>query len=75
MNTGKTRFAQRMEFPPWSRFGRIVARYDGDRAVRTLTCAANGLAHLGAIPVGALAGLCGSITGRQSARVWPSRLA
>jgi Domain of unknown function (DUF4372) len=40
MNTGKTLFAQLMDFLPWSTFSRIVARYDGDRAVRTLPCAA-----------------------------------
>ena len=40
MNTGKTIFAQLMDFLPWSTFDRIVARYDGDRAVRTLSCAA-----------------------------------
>jgi hypothetical protein len=28
-----------MDFLPWSTFTRIVARYDGDRRVRTLTCA------------------------------------
>src|ERR1700712_5034911 len=39
MNTGKTLFAQLMDFLPWSTFGRIVARYDGDRAVRKLPCA------------------------------------
>jgi len=39
MNTGKTLFAQLMDFLPWSTFDRIVARYDGDRAVRTLSCA------------------------------------
>ena len=39
MNTGKTLFAQLMDFLPWSTFTRIVARHDGDRAVRTLTCA------------------------------------
>jgi len=31
-------FAQLMDFLPWSTFNRIVARYDGDRAVRTLSC-------------------------------------
>jgi hypothetical protein len=36
MNTGKTLFAQLMDFLPWSTFARIVARNDGDRAVRTL---------------------------------------
>jgi len=39
MNTGKTLFAQLMDFLPWSSFMRIVARYGGDRAVRTLACA------------------------------------
>jgi hypothetical protein len=39
MNTGKTLFAQLMDFLPWSTFMRIVARYGGDRAVRTLSCA------------------------------------
>jgi hypothetical protein len=38
MNTGKTLFAQVMEFLPWKTFGRIVARYDGDSRVRTLSC-------------------------------------
>jgi hypothetical protein len=40
MNTGKTLFAQLMDFLPWSTFDRIVARYHGNRAVRTLPCAA-----------------------------------
>ena len=40
MNTGKTPFAQLMDFLPWSTFDRIVARYDGNRAVRTLPCTA-----------------------------------
>jgi uncharacterized protein DUF4372/DDE family transposase len=40
MNTGRTLFAQLMDFLPWSTFSRIVARYDGDRAVRTLSCTA-----------------------------------
>jgi hypothetical protein len=39
MNSGKTLFAQLMDFLPWTTFARIVARYDGDRAVRTLSCA------------------------------------
>ena len=39
MNTGKTLFAQLMDFLPWSTFGRLVSRYDGDRRVRALTCA------------------------------------
>ena len=39
MNTGKTLFAQLMDFLPWSTFDRIVARYDGNRAVRRLPCA------------------------------------
>jgi hypothetical protein len=40
MNTGKTLFAQLMDFLPWSTFDRIVARYDGNRAARKLPCAA-----------------------------------
>lgn len=39
MNTGKTLFAQVMEFLPWKTFHRIVAGYDGDHRVRTLSCA------------------------------------
>jgi transposase len=39
VNSGKTLFAQLMDFLPWSTFTRIVARYDGDARVRTLYCA------------------------------------
>ena len=39
MNSGKTLFAQLMDFLPWSTFTRIVARYGGDQRVRTLSCA------------------------------------
>ena len=39
MNTGKTLFAQMMDFLPWTTFARCVARYDGDRSVKSLTCA------------------------------------
>ena len=39
MNTGKTLFAQLMDFLPWTTFARYVARYGGDKNVRTLTCA------------------------------------
>ena len=39
MNTGKTLFAQLMDFLPWTTFARYVARYGGDKSVRTLTCA------------------------------------
>ena len=38
MNTGKTLFAQLIDFLPWKTFGRIVTRYDGDNRVRTLSC-------------------------------------
>lgn len=38
MNTGKTLFAQLMNFVPWSTFTRLVDRYDGDLRVRALTC-------------------------------------
>jgi hypothetical protein len=41
MNTGKTLFAQIMDFLPWSTFDRIVARYDGNRGVRKLSCTAH----------------------------------
>jgi len=36
MSTGKTLFAQLMDFLSWSTFSRIVVRYDGDRAVPCL---------------------------------------
>jgi len=39
MNTGKTLFAQLMDFLPWTTFSRIVDRYGGDRRVRTFPCA------------------------------------
>jgi hypothetical protein len=39
MNTGKTLFAQLMDFLPWTTFGRYVARYGGDKGMRTLSCA------------------------------------
>ena len=44
MNTGKTLFAQIMDFLPWKTFHRIVARYGGDKGVRSLTCAEQFLA-------------------------------
>jgi Domain of unknown function (DUF4372)/Transposase DDE domain len=40
MNTGKTLFAQLMDLLRWSTFDRIVARYEGNRGVRKLSCAA-----------------------------------
>jgi DDE family transposase/uncharacterized protein DUF4372 len=39
MNTGKTLFAQVMEFVPWKTFSRIVARHNGEAGTRTLTSA------------------------------------
>ena len=39
MNTGKTLFAQLMDFLPWSTFTRLVQQYGGDRYVKSLTCA------------------------------------
>ena len=39
MNTGKTLFAQIMEFVPWTSFSRIVQRHGGNAGVRTLSCA------------------------------------
>ena len=38
MNAGRLLFAQLMDFIPWSSFARSVARYGGDRRVRSLTC-------------------------------------
>jgi hypothetical protein len=39
VQVGKTLFTQLMDFLPWTTFARIVARYGGDRRVRTLSCA------------------------------------
>jgi hypothetical protein len=39
VNSGKTLFAQLMDFLPWSTFTRIVSRYGGDWRERTLSCA------------------------------------
>jgi hypothetical protein len=38
MNAGKLLFAQLMDFVPWTSFARSVARYDGDRRVRSFSC-------------------------------------
>ncbi len=38
MYTGKTLFAQIMDFLPWSTFHRIVARYGGDHRIRIFRC-------------------------------------
>ena len=38
MNTGKTIFAQVMDYVPVRRFGTCVRRYDGDKHIRTLSC-------------------------------------
>jgi len=39
MNTGKTLFAQLMEFVPWTSVARIIKRYGGDTRVRSFNCA------------------------------------
>lgn len=39
MNSGKTLFAQVMDFVPWTSFARIVDRHDGNARVRSLTAA------------------------------------
>lgn len=39
MNSGKTLFAQVMEFVPWKTFSRIIARRNGDAGTRTLSSA------------------------------------
>jgi len=38
MNTGRTLFAQIMDFVPWTSFERLVTKYGGDVRVRTLRC-------------------------------------
>jgi len=38
MYAGKLVFAQLMEFAPWHTFGRLVAKYRGDRNVRRFSC-------------------------------------
>ena len=38
MYTGKTLFAQLMDFLPWTTFARIAERYGGDRYVKSLRC-------------------------------------
>ncbi len=38
MYTGKTLFAQLIDFLPWTTFTRLVARYGGNHRVRTLPC-------------------------------------
>ena len=38
MYTGKTLFAQIMDFLPWKTFHRLVCRYNGDHRIRTLPC-------------------------------------
>jgi hypothetical protein len=39
MYIGKTLFAQIMDFLPWKTFHRIIDRHDGDRYVKSMTCA------------------------------------
>ena len=39
MHSGKTLFAQLMDFLPWTTFSRIVTRNRGNHRVRTLSCA------------------------------------
>jgi len=38
MNTGKTLFAQLMDFLPWTTFTRIVDRHGGDHYMKSLAC-------------------------------------
>ena len=38
MYVGKTLFAQLMQFVPWTSFSRVVARYSGDKGVRSFAC-------------------------------------
>jgi hypothetical protein len=38
MHSGRTVFSQIMDFAPWYPFDRCVARYGGDRGVRSFSC-------------------------------------
>lgn len=38
MNTGKTLFAQLMDFLPWTTFTRLVNRHGGDRYAKSFAC-------------------------------------
>ena len=38
MNTGKTLFAQLMDFLPWTTFSRLVDRHGGDRYAKSFAC-------------------------------------
>ena len=38
MNTGKTLFAQLMDFLPWTTFARLVDRHGGDRYAKSFAC-------------------------------------
>jgi len=39
MYSGRTIFAQLMDYVPWTSFSRIVARYGGDTRIRNMSCA------------------------------------
>ena len=39
MYIGKTLFAHLMDFLPWKTFHRIIDRHDGDRYIKSMTCA------------------------------------
>jgi len=58
VNAGKLLFAQLMDFLPWTSFARSVARYGGDRRVRSLSCAEQFSRH----------GVCPVDLSRESAR-------
>jgi Domain of unknown function (DUF4372) len=45
MYTGKTLFAQLMDFLPWTSFHRIVERHQGNHRIRTLSCAEWEITH------------------------------
>ena len=45
MHTGTTLVSQIMGFLPWKSFHRLVARFEGDRRVRTLSCAEHSQLH------------------------------
>src|SRR5271166_7033363 len=66
MNTGKTLFAQLMEFLPWKTFSRIVARYGGDNRVRTLSLGSRCIGIFGAAGIEQVVDLSGHRSSRTA---------
>ncbi len=76
MNTGKTLFAQLLDFLPWSTFERIVARYHGDRSGR---CPVHANTRLWRLPNSPIERACATSKPRcrlnlPSCTIWVCRL-